>query len=502
MTTASLSFGYSTLLASPAVEYAANFTSISCCQALENAGLANVLYPENALYGQRTESYWSISAQMHPTCIVQPVSADEVSRAVTTLTSNIGCQFAVRSGGHLTWAGSNNIDDGVTIDLGQMNTVSYDEATKVATMQAGANWGQVYEKLAPYGVAAVGGRATQVGVTGFLLGGGNSFYTARHGLACDSVNNFEVVLSNGDIINANPQENADLFRVLKGGSGNFGIVTKIDIQVFEASNLWGGVVLYPFSTADQHIEAYVDWINNVENYPDGSSILIWTYSPKVEDIVIFAAYEDTTGAVSPPGFDKFMEIPHAITSTLRVDSLLNLTTELNMPAGYRDIWSTATFKNDARVYHKANELHSRFVAEWKAQSPDGDFITQLVFQALPTIFASHSLAKGGNVFGLESESENLVLLQFNLAINSVEQEVFGREKSREFREALKAYADEIGCSSRWVYLNYADSNQDPRGSYGPDNVVRMRAAAEKYDPDGVFQTRSQGGFKISKIQTN
>lgn len=167
------------------------------CQRLENAGLSNVLYPGDVQYQNRTSSYWSVSAQLMPSCIVQPVSAEEVSTAITTLVRKKQCQFAVRSGGHTVWAGSNNIEDGVTIDLGLMNQTSYNEETKVASIQPGSRWGEVYGALEPKGVTVAGGRAASVGVAGFITGGGNSFYTARKGFSCDTVTNFEVVLASG-----------------------------------------------------------------------------------------------------------------------------------------------------------------------------------------------------------------------------------------------------------------------------------------------------------------
>lgn len=127
-----------------------------------------------------------------------------------------------------------------------------------------------------------------------------------------------------------------MFQVLKGGSGaNFGIVTRFDVQAFEAGNLWGGTVLYPKTVGQQHIDAYHAWTNNVNNYPEGSSIIFWSYLPAMEDIVILAAYEDTAGNVAPPGFDQVMAIPDAISSTMRIASHKKLTDELEQPAGYR-----------------------------------------------------------------------------------------------------------------------------------------------------------------------
>lgn len=143
-----------------------------------------------------------------------------------------------------------------------------------------------------------------------------------------------MLTSCSEIINANATSNSDLWLALKGGSSNFGIVTRFDMETFEQGDLWGGSVIYSKNYTQQHIDAYVAWTDNVVNYPEGSSIIFWSYLPTMEDVVIIAAYEDTAGNVEPAGFDKFMAIP-SMSSTMRVTSHKNLTDELEQATGYR-----------------------------------------------------------------------------------------------------------------------------------------------------------------------
>ncbi|KAK9781362.1 hypothetical protein SCARD494_14103 [Seiridium cardinale] len=506
-------FVASALLATPAAAGYNNSTaSISCCTALTSAGIS-VLYPDNELYENRTESYWSITSQLTPWCIAQPASTEQVATAVTTLVEGTSCQFAVRSGGHFIWPANNSkhggsaqtsspltqvVEEGVTIDLGLMNATTYDESTQVASIYPGSRWRGVYETLDPHNVTVAGGRAASVGVAGFLTGGGNSFYSARKGFACDNVVNFEVVLASGATVNANATDNSDLFQALKGGQSNFGIVTRFDMQAFDAPLLWGGAVQYNKTTGPQHIDAYVDWTNNVQNDVNGSAIVFWSYQPALQDIVIIAAYEDTGGNVEPAAFDKFLAIPGNLSSTMRVASHLDLANELEQPTGYRDIWWTGTIKNDKRVYEKIIELHEELCDFMAAQSPDGDFVTQAMFQSIPTIFSQHSVENGGNVLGLDRENENLVMLLYTLAVNGAEQEAIAQEQMRKFGDATMEYATSIDAAADWKYINYAYQQQDPLGSYGAENVAKIQAAALKYDPSGIFQTRAPGGFKITR----
>lgn len=478
----------------------------SCCQALEAAGLAHVLYPTSAEYANRTASYWSVSAQLEPNCIVQPTCKDDVVKVVKTLVGGESCsktQFAVRSGGHTTWAGSNNIEDGVTVDLGLMKTVTLDKNTSTASIEPGARWMHVYGALDPEGYTVPGGRAGSVGVAGFLTGGGNSFYTARKGFACDNVKNFELVAASGEVINANEKENSDVWQALKGGSAaNFGIVTRFDMYAFQTGNLWGGTATYNKTATAQQIAAYVKWTDNVENYPDGSSIIFWSYLPAMKDIVILAAYEDTAGNEAPAGFDDFMAIPR-IADTLRVASHKALTDELEQAAGYRDIWFTMTFNNDASIFTEIVTLNEAFVAEWQQTSPtkSDDFITQLMFQSIPASFSVHSKERGGNVMGLDKVETNSIMLLFNIAVKTADEEAAARPLLKSYAQKMQQVAKEKDGLVDWQFLNYADKWQDPLASYGAENVEKIRKAARKVDPNGVFQTKAPGGFKISRVGT-
>ncbi|KAI5926454.1 hypothetical protein F4810DRAFT_539542 [Camillea tinctor] len=467
-------------------------------EALQSEGLKTIYFPGTEEYVNRTESYYSASAQLRPSVIIQPTSTEEVSKIITTLIRS-PCNWAIRSGGHTVWPGANNINNGVTIDLGLMSTTTYDADTSTAKIQAGSTWEKVYETLGLEGKTVPGGRTATVGVAGFLTGGGNTFYTARRGFGCDNVINFEVVLATGEVVNANANENQDLFKALKGGSSNFGIVTRFDMEAFDAPDLWGGLVIYPTSTTDQHIAAYVKWTDNIENYQDGSAITFWSYTPEEKKIRIQAAYQDTTGAVAPPAFDEFMAITGNETSTMRLDSHLNLARELNQPSGYRNVWFAITLKNEERFIKKGISMQEEFVENWKPLSPDGDFTCHAILQSIPTIFSKHSVEKGGNVLGLDRLTENAVMFQVQFIFKGEEKEDEARRRLVEYRETLKQYTVDLGGSVEWEYLNYADYTQDPLKTYGQENVAFLRQVAAKYDPEGIFQTRMPGGFKISKV---
>ncbi|KAM0816714.1 hypothetical protein AB5N19_02516 [Seiridium cardinale] len=469
----------------------------ACCDILETAGL-QILRPDTDAYTARDESYFSVSAQLSPYCIVQPRSTEQVSLAITTLKTATKCNWAIRGGGHMTWAGASDIHDGVTLDLGLMNHTEYVAESKIAHIGAGSRWADVYGSLEKYGVTAPGGRTATVGVAGFLTGGGNNFYSSMVGLGCDNVVNFEVVLASGEVINANNETNADLHKALKGGSCNFGVVTRIDMQVFEAGELWGGQVVYPLNTTEQHIAAYVNWVNNIPNYVQGSAVTFWAYSPSAGGVVVSSALHDTTGTERAPAYDEFLSITPQLSNTLRHDSHLNMTVELEEPLGYRQIWVTLTGKNDARFIRKGVEAQASFIAAWQADQ-DADFLNYITFQAMPTLIFKHSVEKGGNVIGMDRETDNAILFQLQHMVRTAEQESEARARLIAMRESLKQYTIDEGIDVEWQYLGYADGSQDPLGTYGAENIQYIRDVAAKYDPEAVFQSRVPGGFKISKV---
>lgn len=276
------------------------------------------------------ESYWSLTSQLTPYCFVQPENTEEVSAVVKTLVSETHCKFAVRSGGHSSNAGANNIENGVTIDLGRvvyvhlelvmnilivrvarLNNTEYDPATQLASLRPGSRWLDVYRTLDPLDVGVQGGEVGSVGVGGLLLGGGFSPYLYQRGFATDDIHTLEVVLANGSIVEASAEENNDLYRVLKGGGNGFGIVTRFDMRTFERVPIWSAYREFPESAdADEaHVRALRRWTDNPEAYQSGAALVWWTYRPKIDQTIIISAVADTLGRVEPLAVKELLSIP-------------------------------------------------------------------------------------------------------------------------------------------------------------------------------------------------
>ncbi|KAJ2984798.1 hypothetical protein NUW58_g5873 [Xylaria curta] len=207
-------------LPSPSYSILNQTSASSACAYLERALGTGVVLPSEDRYQSMTERNWVQTAWASPTCVVQPTSAEQISLAVKYL-AKVEVHFAVRSGGHSPAPLGANINDGVLLDMSGFNSVEYHAQRGTAVVGTGMRWGDVYHHLEQHNVTVVGGRILQVGVGGLTLGSGLSYLTDLYGLACDNVENFEVVLADGSIVNANRHSHTDLWWALKGGANNF-----------------------------------------------------------------------------------------------------------------------------------------------------------------------------------------------------------------------------------------------------------------------------------------
>ena len=253
---------------------------------LKEAGLKadHILVPSDADFVARQASYWSCSARsLKPACIVQPRSAREVATALRALVP-ARVPFAVRSGGHTAWASANAIGaDGVTIDLGYLDWVQLpsdeEDTGKTVNIGPGNQWGKVYAELALHGRTVAGGREGNVGVAGLILGGGMAFFTVRYGLACDNIVEYKVVLADGQIISARKDgDHADLFRALKGGSSNFGIVTNFRMRTLSLAPVWAGTTVHPKEAVPDAIRALKDFTDDIPSDVDSNLLCFFTYT--------------------------------------------------------------------------------------------------------------------------------------------------------------------------------------------------------------------------------
>lgn len=197
---------------------------------------------------------------------------------VSSLTSDGPCDFAVRAGGHTWFADANSAPGGITIDLRRLNSIELSADKTTVSVGSGATWDAVYRELEREGLSVAGGRTAGVGVGGLTLGGGISYFGPREGLTCNQVTSFEVVLACGSVVVADETQNADLWWGLRGGSNNFGIVTRFTFKTFEQGLVWSSLTLNPLSEVDNQARIYGE-LMAAENYDVNASFLTgWAFA--------------------------------------------------------------------------------------------------------------------------------------------------------------------------------------------------------------------------------
>ncbi|KAM6499467.1 hypothetical protein JOM56_004975, partial [Amanita muscaria] len=206
---------------------------------------SRVYYPGTAVY-ERDIYHWASSSTQHSTCTVEPGSVQDIAN-ILQIVGQTRTPFGVKSGGGHTMNPNFSSSPGVLIALCRFNGIEFDPASQTVTFGTGLRWDDVYAALAPYNVSVLGARFSGVGV-GHALGGGYSWKTNQYGLALDTITALELVKPDGRAVTVTEESDSELFFGLKGGFNNFGIVTRITMQTFPQTSVWGGQLTYPASS--------------------------------------------------------------------------------------------------------------------------------------------------------------------------------------------------------------------------------------------------------------
>jgi hypothetical protein len=195
----------------------------------------------------RSRRIWNGAVDHVPALIVRPHAPNDVRTAVQ-IAQRHGVPLSVRGGGH-DWAGRSLRPDGLVIDLSAMNRVAVDSQTQLATLQGGATTGDVIKAAQVHRLSAATGTVGGVGMAGLTLGGGYGPLIGRYGLALDNLVSAEVVLADGRCVTATSSREPELYWALRGGGGNFGVVTSLSVQLHPVADVLAGLILYPWHQA-------------------------------------------------------------------------------------------------------------------------------------------------------------------------------------------------------------------------------------------------------------
>ncbi|OHE91335.1 hypothetical protein CORC01_13364 [Colletotrichum orchidophilum] len=460
-------------------------------------GDAAVETRNEAAYANFTGSYWSSNqAEISPYCIFKPFKPTDVSVAVL-ISRLTQCPFAAKSGGHAAMAGASNIEGGITISFVNLKSISLSSDKKIASIQPGNIWGEVFEELTKSDVSVVGGRLYNIGVGGLTTGGGISFFSGIYGWACDNVESYDVVLASGIIVRATPNQFSDLYWALRGGGNNFGLVVSFNLRTIPLAGgkMWGGSRVYTEDKFPAVSTAFSKIISNSPGDPKAGIYVVWSYSSEAK-LAIPALYYSEPDAENATIFSDFNAID-AISDTTqnRVLAAWGKETMNDSPPGLREAYYVITTKADLEILNIALDI---FYEAVPAVADISGIIPVLVTQGITVPMLEKMQQNGGNPLGLDVEDGPFYIMQLCAMWDNKEDDDTVYAYMSAILEKITAEAKSRGVDNDYVYMNYASQFQNVVGSYGTENVARLKSISRKYDPRQVFQKLQPGYFKLDR----
>ena len=381
-----------------------------------------------------------------------------------------GLELAVRGGGHNV-AGRASIDHGAMIDLSLMKGINGDAKAKTARAEGGVLWKEFNRETQLHGLATTGGVVASTGIAGLTLGGGFGWLTPKYALALDNLRSADVVLADGRVVTANAHENPDLFWAIRGGGGNFGIVTSFEYNLHQVGPMiTGGLVAHPVQKASDVLKFFRETcakltddqmlVAGLLTAPDGSGAkLVGMLTCHSGSLAAGEAAVQPIKAFGPPVMDAMGPLPYVVQNSLLDEAF---------PKGALNYWK-AQFLTDL------SDDAIRTILEAFAACPSP--LSQIVIEDF------HGAASR---VGISDTACTLRHNGFNVVIISQwtdpKDTARGKAWARETYDALKPYF------GKTRYLNYLeeDATDTAETIYGP-NYSRLREIKRKYDPENVFR---------------
>ncbi len=434
-----------------------------------------VITPSDAQYDQARQA-WNLSVDQHPAVIVVAKSAADVAQAVRYARRQ-GLGIAVQSGGHGVIRPA---DEAMLIVTNQLRQMRMDAENQRAWIGAGLKWGMVLEKTQEAGLAPLLGSSPDVGVVGYTLGGGMGWLARKYGLAADSVVSIELVTASGEVIQANQEQNRDLFWGLRGGGGSFGVVTSLEIRLYPVTTVYGGNLVYPAELAREVITRYREWIASA---PDEltSSIVIMNFPPipavpeflRGQSVVMvrgcFAGPLEQGKALlqswrdwKKPLVDDFKAMPFSQVATISNDP------EDPSPGLTSGAWLR-------ELSDEAIELLMRYAVSVNGSSP---------LVATEVRHAGGKISQVDPYFNAFGNRDAVLSLQVVGMTPTPEVHLQVGQYIVQMKQALAPYL------TGNVYINFLEGEEARRrtpDAYLPETYRRLKALKAKYDPDNIFR---------------
>ncbi len=433
-----------------------------------------LLRPGDAGYEQARQVYNGM-INKHPALIARCVDVADVIAAVN-FARDQQLTLAVRGGGH-NGPGLGTCDDGLVVDLSEMKGIRVDPVARTARVEGGCTWGEVDHATYAFGLATPSGFISTTGVGGLTLGGGIGYLSRTLGLTIDNLLGVDMVLADGSFITASADEHADLFWAVRGGGGNFGVVTSFLFQLHPISTVYGGPMLWPFEQAADVMKFWRDFILNAPEEINGwfafitvppappfpeqfhlkkMCAIVWCYSGALEQAD--AAFQPIRANI-PPAVDFAGPIPWPVLQSL-FDALY--------PKGLQWYWKTDFFNE---LSDKAIELHLKYGAQLPTMHS--------TMHIYPINGAAHHVGASDTAFSFRDAN-------FAEVIVGVDPDPANNERmigwARDYWMALHPYS----AGGGYVNMMMDEGTDSVQAAYR-DNYARLAQIKATYDPGNLFR---------------
>jgi FAD/FMN-containing dehydrogenase len=409
-----------------------------------------------------------------PKAIVRAEQVADVVTAVNCARDN-GLELAIKGGGHSA-PGFGTTDGGLLIDLSLMRHVHVDPRAKTARASGGATWGDFNYATHAYGLATTGGIVSTTGVGGLTLGGGIGYLTRGHGLTIDNLVSADIVTADGKIVTASEKNEPELFWAIRGGGGNFGVVTSFELALHELSDVYVGIFFYEMDVAPRLLRMFDELIRTAPRelggYPGFHRAPPLPFIPEDRHGDPFCvAIVHWAGAMSEgeKAMQPFRDLAPRVGEmvTPMPYPALNGAFDPIFPAGNREYWKGCF----------AKDLSEDAIAQYVKFGGEVPEVSTAV-HLYPVNGAAHDKADDSTAFPYRSSTYSTVIY---VAWTDPSKDADRINYVREFHAALEPYSEPAG------YINFM--SQDDEGkvaqNYAP-NYARLQAAKRNYDPDNLF----------------
>jgi FAD/FMN-containing dehydrogenase len=418
---------------------------------------------------------WNARFDRQPAAVVRCRSAEDVKGAVDFVRTR-KVSMAVKAGGHSN-AGHSAIEGGILIDLSPMKGISVDPESRVVRVQPGVTWGELNPVTEAHGLATPGGTVSTVGVSGFTLGGGGGYLTRKHGMAIDNLISAEVVTADGRLVRASEAENPDLFWGLRGGGGNFGVVTSFELGLHEVGpEVLAGQIMHRFDDAPGLLRFYRDFM--MEAPDDLQCYAFFLRIPPIDDfpeelhgetVLDFVVFHTDDGSEGGAALRPLLEVGNPIMMAVEPQSYSSVMKafDAGLPAGQR-------------YGSKAHYLTGLT-----------DGVIDTIMEHIPGMVGELSVAyldpAGGAVSRVDPSATAFPHRDARWAFHIMSGWIDPEGDSQVLGWARRCHEAMARHATGGVYVNLLGPDEVDRipAAYG-DNYPRLVELKKKWDPDNLF----------------